>query len=145
MWLTPPPPPRAGVGLQRYLRSLERTKKSLSNGNTRRFAGNGDVAIVNIFGKCEKFFTPKMEYVHVRSCVQKFCNDSKWGSTVKEDIIIKAQPTPRNLSATAIRVPQCTCPVAVSRKYPEKFKNLGSGSLYLHTNVCTPKNPRCEG
>jgi hypothetical protein len=34
--------------------------------------------------------------------------------TTKEDI--KEQPTPRNLSATAARVLQCTCPVAASRK-----------------------------
>jgi hypothetical protein len=33
----------------------------------------------------------------------------------KEDI--KEQPTSRNLSATATRVLQCTCPVAASRKY----------------------------
>jgi hypothetical protein len=26
---------------------------------------------------------------------------------------------------------------------PEKFENSGSGSLSLHTNVCTLKNPRC--
>ncbi len=32
----------------------------------------------------------------------------------KEDI--KEQPNPRNLSATAKRVLQCTCPVAASRK-----------------------------
>jgi hypothetical protein len=35
-----------------------------------------------------------------------------WG---KEDI--KEQPTSRNLSATAARVLQCTCPVAASWKY----------------------------
>jgi hypothetical protein len=28
---------------------------------------------------------------------------------------------------------------------PEKFENSGSGSISLHTNVCTLKNPRCEG
>jgi hypothetical protein len=33
----------------------------------------------------------------------------------KEDI--KEQPTSRNLSATATRVLQCTCPVAASWKY----------------------------
>ncbi len=27
----------------------------------------------------------------------------------------------------------------------EKFENSGSGSLSLHTNVCTRKNPRREG
>jgi hypothetical protein len=32
----------------------------------------------------------------------------------KEDI--KEQPTPRNLSASAARVLQCTCPIAASRK-----------------------------
>jgi hypothetical protein len=37
-----------------------------------------------------------------------------WGGN-KEDI--KEQPTSRNLSATATRVLQCTCPVAASRKY----------------------------
>jgi hypothetical protein len=31
--------------------------------------------------------------------------------------VIKEQPSYRNLSATATRVLQCTCPVAVSRKY----------------------------
>ena len=31
--------------------------------------------------------------------------------------VIKEQPTSRNLSATAARVPQCTCPVAASRIY----------------------------
>jgi hypothetical protein len=39
-------------------------------------------------------------------CAQRFS---------KEDI--KEQPTSRNLSATATRVLQCTCPVAASRKY----------------------------
>jgi hypothetical protein len=34
---------------------------------------------------------------------------------LKEDI--KEQPTSRNLSATATRVLQCTCPVAASQKY----------------------------
>jgi hypothetical protein len=28
---------------------------------------------------------------------------------------------------------------------PEKFESSASGSLSLHTNVCTLKNPRCEG
>ena len=28
---------------------------------------------------------------------------------------------------------------------PEKFENLASGFLSLHTHVCTQKNPRCEG
>jgi hypothetical protein len=28
---------------------------------------------------------------------------------------------------------------------PEKFENSDSGSLSLHTNVCTLKNPRREG
>ena len=35
--------------------------------------------------------------------------------STKEDI--KEQPTSRNLSATATRVLQCTCPVAASQKY----------------------------
>jgi len=39
----------------------------------------------------------------------------------KEDF--KEQPTPRNLSATARRVLQCTCPVAASRKY---FSAIGA-------------------
>jgi hypothetical protein len=28
---------------------------------------------------------------------------------------------------------------------PENFENSGSGSLSLHTNLCTLKNPRCKG
>ena len=44
--------------------------------------------------------------------------------------------------------------VSIARRYhfcgidawgPEKFENLGSGCLFLHTNVCTLKNPRREG
>jgi hypothetical protein len=39
----------------------------------------------------------------------------KMEGIIKEDI--KEQPTSRNLSVTATRVLQCTCPVAASRKY----------------------------
>jgi hypothetical protein len=39
----------------------------------------------------------------------------------REDI--EEQPTPRNLSATATRVLQCTSPVAASRKY---FSAIGA-------------------
>jgi hypothetical protein len=41
--------------------------------------------------------------------------------TPKEDI--REQPTSRNLSATATRVLQCTCPVAAPRKY---FSAIGA-------------------
>jgi hypothetical protein len=36
--------------------------------------------------------------------------------SVQNKEVIKEQPTSRNLSATATRVLQCTCPVAASRK-----------------------------
>jgi hypothetical protein len=38
------------------------------------------------------------------------------GSLVTDKEDIKEQPTSRNLSATARRVPQCTCPVAATQK-----------------------------
>ncbi len=38
------------------------------------------------------------------------------GSGVSTKEVNKEQPSYRNLSATATRVPQCTCPVAASRK-----------------------------
>ena len=50
---------------------------------------------------------------------------------VKEDI--KEPPTPRNLSATARRVLQCTWPVAASRKYFSAI--LLDFSTYLLTQI----------
>jgi hypothetical protein len=50
----------------------------------------------------------------------------------KDKEVIKEQPTSRNLSATATRVPQCTCPVAASRIY----------SSAIHTaHLTSPHNP----
>ncbi len=49
-------------------------------------------------------------YVHILVGVWDFGGHDM----IKE--VIKEQPTSRNLSATATRVLQCTCPVAASRK-----------------------------
>ncbi len=62
-----------------------------------------------------KYFTPRPSHgwnrtarcnsVHVRRFALVFFKE-----------VIKEQPTSQNLSATATRVLQCTCPVAASRK-----------------------------
>jgi hypothetical protein len=42
----------------------------------------------------------------------------------------KEQPSYRNLSATATRVPQCTCPVAASRK---DFSAIHTSAQTIHS------------
>ncbi len=54
------------------------------------------------------------------------------GVSYKEDI--REQPTSRNLSATATRVHQCTCPAAASRKYFPAFHT----SPHLTSTHLTP-------
>jgi hypothetical protein len=55
-----------------------------------------------------------MAFVHMEALLDRGAPVPQC-DTIKEDI--KEQPTSRNLSATATRVLQCTCPVAASRKY----------------------------
>jgi hypothetical protein len=43
----------------------------------------------------------------------------------------KEQPSYRNLSATATRVPQCTCPIAASRKDFSAF-HTSPQTIYTH-------------
>jgi hypothetical protein len=63
--------------------------------------------------KCESYVTWNHGVINWRRARGCRCKHLK-GNT-KE--VIKEQPSYRNLSATASRVLQCTCPVAASRKY----------------------------
>jgi hypothetical protein len=62
--------------------------------------------------------------------------------------VIKEQPTSRNLSATATRVLQCTCPVAASRKDFSAFHtsphltpyHVHNIILHLPSVLCTAVN-----
>ncbi len=56
----------------------------------------------------------------------------------KEDI--KEQPNPRNLSATATRVLQCTCTVAASRKYFSAIHTSPHLIPNPHTLLCLQYN-----
>jgi hypothetical protein len=62
-------------------------------------------------------------------------NQHKMAAQPKE--VIKEQPSYRNLSATATRVLQCTCPVAASRKYFSAIHTFTSPHLNSpHTYFC---------
>jgi hypothetical protein len=83
------------------------------------FSGQGQQAFQTLDGQQIASYTLKEGYITVQN----------YEGIVTAKEVNKEQPSYRNLSATATRVLQCTCPVAASWKYFSAILNNYNGSL----------------